>query len=33
MINKKYPKATAFLEKTGMSLDEALKYFEKIEGE
>lgn len=31
MINKKYPRATAFLEKTNMTLDEALEHFEEME--
>lgn len=32
-MNTKYPKAQAFLERTGMTVDEALAYFEKLEGD
>lgn len=32
MAFKRYPKACAFMEKTGMKLDEALNYFETLEG-
>jgi len=28
-----YPKAQAFLNRTGMTLDEALAYFERLENE
>ena len=30
-MNSKYPKATKFLQKTDMTLDEALKHFEELE--
>lgn len=29
---KQFPKATAFLQKMNMTVDEALEYFEKLEG-
>ena len=30
-LTDKYPKATKFLQETGMTLDQALEYFEKKE--
>lgn len=31
MNKKKYPKAEKFLKETGMTIDEALKYFEELD--